>query len=312
MQRKSGSVKSSLIFLVALMLLILVTLAGSHAEMITIDFDNLPDGTPVSNGTCITDSYKDLGVRFSCAGTYPDFHKDYCAYAYSNSHAVSGTNIMGGNIIGFRYQFLNFSLCYGVAEFATPTDYVSLYGVGDPFMVYAYNENDELIGRFSSTNPLLKIYAADNPIKKITFGSWTGAYYTFFDQLTFNKAESGVAVNMVWTSDPADPNNTPKVDFKPGNKIRYNVDFTVQGPDLLYFVKAVGKAKNTSGNYWLTSFSKSGKLSSGSYHWWWDKSIPEDASMPSKAKEIVAIKMFDFAKSLQIDVEQKAIRFDIF
>jgi hypothetical protein len=311
MQRKRDLAKGSIICMTTLILLILANLVV-HAELVTIDFDDLPDGTPIENGTCITDSYRDLGVRLSCAGKYPDFHKDYCAYAFSNSHAVSGTNIMGGNIIGFRYQFLNFSMCYGVAEFATPTDYVSLYGVGDPFMVFAYDENDELIGRFSSTNPLLEIYATDNPIKKITFGSWTGPHYTYFDQLTFNKAQIGVTINMVWTSDPADPNNTPKVDFKPGDKIRYNVDFTVQGPDLSYFVKVAGKAKNTSGNYWLTSFSKSQNLPSGSYHWWWNKLIPEDASIPSKAKEIVTITLFDSAKSLKIDVEQKAIRFDIF
>jgi hypothetical protein len=311
MQRKKDLAKGSIICLTTLILLILANLVVSHAEMVTIDFDDLPDGTPIENGTCITDSYKELGVKLSCAGIYPDFHKDYCAYAYSNRNAISGSNIMGGNIIGFRYQFLNFSMCYGVAEFAVPTDYVSLYGVGDPFMVFAYNENDDLIGRFSSSNPLLEISSTDDPIKKITFGSWTGPHYTYFDQLTFNKVQSGVTINMVWTSDPADKDNTPKVDFKPGDKIRYHVDFTVQSPDMLYFVKALGKAKNISGNYWLTSFNKAQNLYPGTYHWWWDRTIPEDASMPSKAKLIITIKLFDSTKSLQIDAEQKAIRFDI-
>ena len=178
MRRKRDVIKNVVICMTALILLVITAPVHTIAEMVTIDFDQLPDGTPVKNGTCITDSYQALGVKLSCAGKYPDFHKDYCAYAYSNPNAISGSNIMGGNIIGFHYQFLNFSLCYGIAEFATPTDYVSLYGVGDPFMIFAYDENNTLISRFSSTTQLLEIHAIDKPIKKITFGSWTGPYYT--------------------------------------------------------------------------------------------------------------------------------------
>jgi hypothetical protein len=311
MQRKRGVVKIGIICLAVFMSLILATMADIHAEMVTIDFDHLPDGTPINSGTCITNSYQALGVKLSCAGKYPDFHKDYCAYAYSNPNAISGSNIMGGNIMGIRYQFLNFSLCYGIAEFATPTDYVSINGVGDPFMVFAYDEENRLISRFSSTTPLLEIDAIDKPIKKITFGSWTGPYYTFFDQLTFNKAESGVTINMVWTSDPADTNNAPKVEFKPGDKIRYHVTFTVQGGEPSYYLKAAGKAKNTSGEYWLTSFTKAKNLSDGTYHWWWDKLIPGNASVPSSAKVVIILRMFDTPESSQIDMEQKAIHFDI-
>ncbi len=196
------SIRKVCVVCLGLILFVFSNGTNTSAQLITINFDELPDGTPINHGTCITDAYPQYGVKFYCFGLYPDFQNDNCAYAYEDSHALSGSNVVGGRIIGDYYHFLNFWFCYGVAEFTIPTDYVSLYGVGDPFQVFAYDEHNELIGRFDSWlinhTRFLEIHATNAPIKKIEFGSWTGDYQTYFDDLTFNTTAE---VWEVWVDD---------------------------------------------------------------------------------------------------------------
>ena len=168
-----------------------LVLYPSAAAPITIDFDQLPNGDPIGHSTPITNVYAEWGVTLNCYGLYPDSQlvDDNNAYAYEDPHAVSGSNVVGGRIISDAYHWLNFSLCYGVAEFSNPVGHVSINGRGSPFQVYAYDQDGNTTGRFSSPRSISSdgyvLEISQNGISKIEFGSWTGDHYTYFDDLTF-------------------------------------------------------------------------------------------------------------------------------
>jgi len=197
MQNLSDFARKAIVCFGSLCLLLLGGSVWSYGELVTIDFDCLPDETPIENFTPVTDAYAQYGVKFYCFGLFPHFWKDYMAYAYVDPHALSGNNVIGARIIGDNYHWLNFHLGYGVAEFSSPTDYVSLYGVGAPFQVFAYDQDNKQIYHLSSNVArthypsglrihFLEIDAGDAMIKKVEFGSLTGRYETYFDDMTFN------------------------------------------------------------------------------------------------------------------------------
>ena len=182
------------------------------AELKTIDFDYLPDGTPVGHATTITDAYAAWGVTFDCHGVYPDspLVDDNNAYAYADSRAFSWNNVVGGRIIGDHYHWLNFDICYCTAEFANPVDYISIYGAGSPFQVFYYDQHGNKRGPFGSPgDSLLDISPSTGLlIKKIEFGSYTGDYYTYFDDLAFSVPWPAIAV-----TDSLDPYDDLQLPF---------------------------------------------------------------------------------------------------
>jgi hypothetical protein len=117
-----------------------------------------------------------------------------------------------------------------------------------------------------------------------------------------------VTVNGVWTADTVtgDPEST----FNPGGPVRYNVSFTINGPDT-YYVKAIVVAKNTSGTDWQKKYSKSQMLSAGDYEWMWNKTIPSTASHGSSAKVTITVKMFDSPGGTLIHSDKKTWDFNI-
>jgi len=139
------------------------------------------------------------GVTLNCFGMYPESYPNYNAYAYNDTQAHSGNNVMGGRIIGDIYHWLNFSLCYGSAEFEDPVDMFRIYGAGDSFELVYYNQDgvrrglgDSVVGHIvSSGDSFLEISAesgyliSGDVIKRVEFGSITGDHYTYFDDLTF-------------------------------------------------------------------------------------------------------------------------------
>ena len=236
----------------ALCLLLVGGSVWTYGELITIDFDWLPDQTPVENFMPVTDAYAEYGVKFYCLGLFPDFWKDYTAYAYEDPRALSENNVIGPRIIGDYYHWLNFNLGYGVAEFSAPTDYVSLYGVGDPFQVFAYDQNNRQICHVSSNiagthhpsglqKHFLEIDAGDTIIKTVEFGSLTGSYYTYFDDMTFNMPSSVPVIDRI------DPRSC-----SPGQEIRI-IGFhfgDIQGASVVHIAKRDFDATSSRINLW--------------------------------------------------------------
>lgn len=169
---------------------LLWTLVGSTqtlADLTVVNFDHLPDGTPIKDGAIITNAYAEYGVTFFCFGRYPDYWNDHNAYAYANENAFSWNNVMGGRIIGKYYNWLSPGICYGVAQFTNPVDYISIYGAGSPFQIFYFNQYGKLKGPVVSPgHSFLEISTeGEERIKKILFGSYTGNFQTYFDDLTF-------------------------------------------------------------------------------------------------------------------------------
>ena len=200
------------ICLLLLWILVLWNCGYVGAELRTIDFDHLPDGTAVGHATTITDAYAEWGVTFSCHGVFPDspLVEDNNAYAYAGSLAFSGNNVIGGRILGDHYHWLNFDMCYGTAEFANPVDYISIYGAGSPFQVFYYDQHGKKRGPFASPGESFVDISPSTGllIKKIEFGSYTGNYYTYFDDLTFNATWPTITV-----TDSIDPYDDLQVPF---------------------------------------------------------------------------------------------------
>lgn len=171
------------------------------AQVRTIDFDQYPNGDPIGHNRPITNAYADWGVALSCHGVYPDdpLVNDNNAYAYQDRHAVSGRNVMGGRLIGYGCHWLNYQLCYGVVEFDKPVDLFRIYGAGDKFQVFYYNQDGDRKGPIGSKGEsFLEISHENDSLKpghvitKVEFGSYTGGYHTYFDDLTFRTAEIAV------------------------------------------------------------------------------------------------------------------------
>ena len=223
------------------------------AELRTIDFDHLPDGTPIGHATSITDAYAEWGVTLNCYGLYPDspLVDDNNAYAYADSWAFSGNNVMGGRIIGDAYHWLNFSLCYGSAEFEDPVDMFRIYGAGDSFELAYYNQDgvkrglgDSVVGHiFSSGDSFLEISTesgyliSGDVIKRVEFGSITGNYYTYFDDLTFNAPWPAITVRD--SIDPYDDLQVPFGSVTEGSFSEATVTIANDGDDSL-IIGAVG------------------------------------------------------------------------
>jgi len=214
------------------------------AELRTIDFDYLPDGTPIGDATSITDAYAEWGVTLSCHGLYPDspLVDDNNAYAYADSWAFSGNNVMGGRIfmiLGDRYHWLNFNLCYGAAEFTRPVDYISIYGAGSPFQVFYYDQHGDKRGPFASPSQSFLDISPETGlvIKKIEFGSYTGDYYTYFDDLTFNTLWPAITVRD--SIDPYDDLQVPFGSVTEGSLSEATVTIANDGDDSL-IIGAVG------------------------------------------------------------------------
>jgi hypothetical protein len=187
MTQRNNALMESMTCLVTFLLLMLGSLGYVFAEPITIDFDDFAPGTQ------ITDAYAQYGVKFQALGLYPEFNNDYNAYVYKDSNADTPFNVIGGRIIGNHYHWLNYGLCYMVAEFDHPVNMFGIYGAGDNFQVFYYNQNGVKRGPISSRgNNFLEIshengwLKSDDIITKVEFGSWTGNYSTYFDDLTFN------------------------------------------------------------------------------------------------------------------------------
>ena len=201
------------------------------AELRTIDFDHLPDGTPIGHATSITDAYTEWGVTLNCYGLYPDspLVDDNNAYAYADSGAFSGNNVMGGRILGDRYHWLNFNLCYGAAEFTKPVDYISIYGAGSPFQVFYYDQHGDKRGPFGSPGQSFLDISPETGlvIKRIEFGSYTGDYYTYFDDLTFNAPWPAITVRD--SIDPYDDLQMPFGEVRVGNFSEATVSVTNDG-----------------------------------------------------------------------------------
>ena len=123
----------------------------------------------------------------------------------------------------------------------------------------------------------------------------------------FPAVEEGVEVKKVWTTDLSD---NEKTDFAPGEDIRYRVKFTITGPGS-YYVKAIGKAFNISGEDWETEFRRKKTLSEGIYHWKWDKTIPSYATTGSTAKVKIKVKMFDAPGGSLLSKDMKSKKFHI-
>ena len=191
--RKNASRKSIICF-VSLLLLIVSSSICVYAEPITINFDDFP------HGTNITDAYGHYGVRFYSFGLFPEFNKDYNAYVYNDPNANSPSNVIGGTIISDYYHWLNYKMCYVVAEFAHPVDMFGVYGAGDNFQIFYYNQYGVKKGPISlSGDSFLEIshengwLESSDVITQVELGSWTGSYFTYFDDFTFN---------MLYTEEP--------------------------------------------------------------------------------------------------------------
>jgi hypothetical protein len=173
------------------------------AEPITITFDDF------AHGTNITDAYIQYGVKFHAFGLYPEFGNDYNAYVYKDSNANSPYNVIGGKIIGDYYHWLNYKMCYIVAEFDHPVDMFGIYGAGDNFQVVYFNQYGAKRGPISSQgNNFLEIshesgwLQSSDVITRVDFGSWAGNYSTYFDDLTFNMLYTEKPVPIIYELQP--------------------------------------------------------------------------------------------------------------
>ncbi len=212
-EKRRNLLRKHLITFLSVWLIILISAIDIYANLVTIDFDDVADCTDV------TKAYEDNGVIFRCRGLWPDHDlvRNNAAVAWHDRHALSGDNVIGGAFLpgpsGYAH-WLSFRMGYAVARFDEPVDYVSLYGVGGPFKVIAYNEEEKEIGVFLShvvyslaSHPtgrninFLEISAREfgTPgmlIKGIKFGSIYAAYIddvTYFDDFSFNVNEPPVA-----------------------------------------------------------------------------------------------------------------------
>jgi hypothetical protein len=181
----------------------------AFAKRVTIGFDDVADGAKV------TKAYKEQGVILRCRGPWPEcpLVDNTDAFVYEDYHALSGTNVMGGKFLAGAH-WLSFPIGYGVATFIEPADYVCLYGVGGPFQVLVYDEeNNELGPFFSNTVQAIaphptgcdvnfgEIHASEletdgGLITKIKFGSINANKMddvTYFDDLTFNVNQTPIA-----------------------------------------------------------------------------------------------------------------------
>lgn len=101
----------------------------------------------------------------------------------------------------------------------------------------------------------------------------------------------------VWTSDYA---GNSKDEFKPGDQIRYNFDFSFKNlfgdPKKQYKINAKGNVKATSGIAWgylLSEVLKSKLLSPIKYHKHWDKNVSKHAQLKSRARYLGKLTLKD-------------------
>lgn len=113
----------------------LLTLAISPAEAVIIDFDTLPNGTALSNGTAITTQYQSLGAVFtSNGGTSAHILTD-------PPEAVSQSNILVGNDI-FSNIFLRF--VDPTTGAPSTADNVSVYAISVGYAQWTVTAEDAL------------------------------------------------------------------------------------------------------------------------------------------------------------------------
>ena len=168
----------------------------------------------------------------------------------------------------------------------------------------------------------------NNPTTNFTTSRWGGLLVGQPQDVTYNhvcwgchtrgevkyyRVPGGAEVVTVHNVQTSDWSNNPKTIFAPGDQIRYHVNFTMNGPNPTYFVKAIGTAVNVTCPTWKQTFQKTDNLAKGTYDWYGDKTIPVFTPGPSgcDCQVTIVVGMFESAGGILIYSDKKTVYFHI-
>ncbi len=183
-----------------LLISVVIILGCTSANAITIDFDFLPDGTTVSNGTVITTQYfAAYGVTFSSVYGGPIAANGYSPASVLPGQASSEPNCLLGNPNSFTPILMDFASSVYTLD-------VNLISVGDAVVTASAYGDDfmTLLDSVSVTNKGTGV--GMGIVDTVTLGSDSGIYRVLFEITTPYPGDGfGIDDVVFQSSSPAVP-----------------------------------------------------------------------------------------------------------